>query len=37
MNLKWYHVIVAFKWIIALAGALLAIPLVLRKKTMKTK
>jgi hypothetical protein len=34
---EWYHVIVAVKWIIALAGALLSIPLVLRKKTMKTK
>lgn len=34
---EWYHVIVAAKWIIALAGALLSIPLVLRKKTVKTK
>ena len=32
-----YHVIVAVKWIIALAGALLAIPLVLRKKLLKKK
>jgi hypothetical protein len=29
---EWYHVIVAVKWIIAFAGALLSIPLVLRKK-----
>jgi len=33
---EWYHVIVAIKWIIALAGALLSIPVVLRKKSMKT-
>jgi len=33
---EWYHVIVAVKWIIALAGALISIPFVLRKKTVKT-
>jgi hypothetical protein len=33
---EWYHGIVAVKWIIALAGALLSIPLVLRKKPVKT-
>ena len=34
---EWYHGIVAVKWIIALAGALLSIPIVLRKKSLKTK
>ena len=34
---EMYHVVVAFKWIIALSGALLGIPLVLRKKTRQTK
>jgi len=34
---SFYHFIVAAKWIIALAGALLAIPLVLRKRTSLKK
>lgn len=29
---QWYHIIVAAKWIIALAGALVSVPIVLRKK-----
>jgi hypothetical protein len=33
---EWYHGIVAIKWIIALAGALLSIPVVLFKKPLQT-
>ena len=33
---EWYHGIVVVKWIIALTGALLSIPLVLRKKPLET-
>ena len=32
----WYHVIVVVKWVIALAGVSLSVPLVLRKKNVKT-
>ncbi|MEP7372798.1 MAG: hypothetical protein ABI675_05365 [Chitinophagaceae bacterium] len=32
---EWYHGIVAGKWIIALAGVLLSIPIVLRKKATR--
>jgi hypothetical protein len=32
----WYHGIVAAKWIIALAGVLFSVPVVLRKKSFKT-
>jgi len=32
----WYHLIVVVKWVIALAGVLLSVPLVLGKKTLKT-
>jgi len=32
----WYHAIVVVKWVIALAGLLLSVPLVLVKKTFKT-
>ena len=33
---EWYHGVVAVKWTIALAGTLLSIPIVLRKKPEKT-
>ena len=32
----WYHVVVVVKWVIALAGVLLSVPLVLRKKNLKS-
>jgi hypothetical protein len=33
---EWYHGIVAVKWIIVLAGVLLSVPVVLRRKSFKT-
>ena len=33
---EWYHVIVTVKWLIALAGVLLSVPIVLLKKLLKT-
>jgi hypothetical protein len=36
-DFNFYHLVVSAKWIIALAGALLAIPLALRKRTSLKK